>query len=379
MGNQRSISELLEIDWDFTGQSTGDGFSRFHWHPARFLPQLPAILIATLSNRGDRVLDPFCGSGTTLVEARIQGRDALGIDTNPVASLIASAKLSAFDPATFARYAASLTASVAQNLGMTGGRLDAVSGGIPNLDEQLRWYDDRTLAELCIIWHSIHSGDEQYRPAAAAAFSSILRDVCSQDRHWGWICDNVTPKTFVYRDAVAAFTCKLRDFAAAAVEFRENPDRRGDWRVAVGRCSEVLAGEAADSVDLVVTSPPYFGVTDYAKAQRLSFLWFEFPLEETRQSEAGARSKRRRLSALKEFLEDMNASFAQVARVLRPNAYCAIVLGESPARTAHLDELETTFESVGLRIEHRISRRLPSQRGLIATLQEERILVCRNA
>ncbi|CAN5449453.1 hypothetical protein BH10ACT3_BH10ACT3_00170 [soil metagenome] len=375
---QRFLSELQEVDWDFTGQSMGDGFSRFHWHPARFLPQLPAILISALSEPGDHVLDPFCGSGTTLVEARLQGRVALGIDTNPVAALIAAAKTAPFDRDSFDRFVVSTLDSVANSLGTFGGRLDAVSANIPNLDEQQRWYHERTLAELGVIWHTLNHAEPAYYLAGAATFSSILREVCSQDKHWGWICDNVTPKTLVYRDAVTSFANKLQEYGASARDLNDIADQSLECRVATGECANQLATEPTDSIDLVVTSPPYFGVTDYAKAQRLSFLWFGFPLEATRQSEAGARSKRRRKTALTEFLRDMEDSFVQIARVLKPGAFCAIVLGESPARAAHLDELEEVIGRSGLRVEQRIERRLPSQRGLIATLKEERILVCRN-
>ena len=55
----------------------------FHPYAAKFIPQLPAYLIRTLSSENDTVLDPFAGSGTTLKVARELGRNSIGYEINP--------------------------------------------------------------------------------------------------------------------------------------------------------------------------------------------------------------------------------------------------------------------------------------------------------
>ena len=373
----RYLSELAELDWDLTGQDPDSGFARFHWHPARFLPQLPAITIGALTDQGDRVLDPFCGSGTSLVEALLQGRNAVGIDTNPIAVLISTAKVAPFEKSKFRRYKSEVLSSIDQELGASGARFNVECSVIPNLLEQQFWYHERTLVELGAIWRSIREHGSSYQVAADASFSAILRGVSSQDKHWGWICDNVRPKAFTYKDPVSAFSAKLEEFERAATDVRTRAIGSSEAVVERGGCANVLVDYPAESFDLVMTSPPYFGVTDYSKAQRLSYLWFDFPLEESRLIETGARSKRHRRTALSQYLQEIKESFTEIARVLRPGAYCAIVLGESPTRDAHLTEFETIVEDCGIHIVERISRRLPNQRGLIATLQNERLVLCR--
>lgn len=54
-----------------------------HPYPAKFIPQIPKELIVRLSKKNNWVLDPFCGSGTSLVEARLTGRNSIGVDVNP--------------------------------------------------------------------------------------------------------------------------------------------------------------------------------------------------------------------------------------------------------------------------------------------------------
>jgi DNA modification methylase len=70
--------------------------ARHHWeekHPARFIPELPERYIKLFSHRGETVLDPFCGSGTTNVVAKQLGRNSIGVDVNPRSAAMAIARL----------------------------------------------------------------------------------------------------------------------------------------------------------------------------------------------------------------------------------------------------------------------------------------------
>ena len=76
------VDLFLSADWDFpvSPRRVGD----VHPYPARFIPELPALALDCLRPNGP-VLDPFCGSGTTLVEAMRRGQQAVGVDLNPIA------------------------------------------------------------------------------------------------------------------------------------------------------------------------------------------------------------------------------------------------------------------------------------------------------
>lgn len=86
------FAALKAIDWDFTDAKTNYLTHGIHPYPAKFIPQIPNALIQELSSVGDTVGDIFCGSGTTIVEALTLKRNAVGIDANPLACLIARSK-----------------------------------------------------------------------------------------------------------------------------------------------------------------------------------------------------------------------------------------------------------------------------------------------
>jgi hypothetical protein len=85
-------SSLREVSWDFADAWTRHGLSLLHWYPTKLPPQVASSLIGALTQRGEIVCDPFCGSGTVLGEAVRLGRRAIGLDVNPVACLISKAK-----------------------------------------------------------------------------------------------------------------------------------------------------------------------------------------------------------------------------------------------------------------------------------------------
>jgi tRNA G10 N-methylase Trm11 len=77
--DQAAYDRLTEADWTFEGARTRGETHGIHPYPAKFIPQIPRALIAALHPRdGTAVMDPFCGSGTTLVEAAAEGLPAIG-------------------------------------------------------------------------------------------------------------------------------------------------------------------------------------------------------------------------------------------------------------------------------------------------------------
>lgn len=387
------IAELERVDWSFSSL-TNSGLHSFHWYPATYLAAIPGTLIPYLTSPSGIVLDPFCGSGTTGVEAVRLSRRFVGIDTNPVALLMSEAKLAFVSPQMLR---ATTDKVIQESQGIFG------NGALPDHprhQELLRWYHPQTVDALNRLLSSILQVESRLvRNSLLAIFSAILKGCSSQGRHWGWVCDNVTPRAneIIYKDAAAAFADAARAFsqesdrAFRAAQVHSGKITRDQLRkqsaLMGGDCVQRLKTFEPSSIDLIVTSPPYYGVADYVKSQRLSYLWFDRDelasqqlgfrsFEELRSMEAGARSNRHRKNSHELYIAFMASFFQECSRVLKEDATLALVVGESSSRAATIGEIVSLAERAGFVLNSRLGRNIKAtRRRLMAKVKGEEILV----
>ncbi|EJR2729351.1 site-specific DNA-methyltransferase, partial [Salmonella enterica subsp. enterica] len=88
------FEKLKSLDWDFSESNNKDGLHSIHPYPAKFIPEIPEQLIRELKPKKGVILDPFCGSGTTMSVSQKMGYESIGIDLNPIACLISRVKTS---------------------------------------------------------------------------------------------------------------------------------------------------------------------------------------------------------------------------------------------------------------------------------------------
>lgn len=378
------LSELQSIDWDFLGENTSNAGLGLHWYPARFVPQIPSNIIGYFTEKGDTVFDPFCGCGTTLLEAFRLDRKPIGVDLNPIAILITKAKLADISIEQIESFTLKLTSSIAHKL---LSKSDITLKVVPNLEENSLWYHPETLAELASIYSVILSLDDNSaeNTITKCCFSAILNRVCSQDRHFGWICDGVHPKEFKYKNASEAFNEKLAQFTNFIRYFHESL-KATEPRVATYNYIQVHKADARDlteivaniGVDLVVTSPPYLSVTDYNKSFRLSMLWFgPYNVAELLQSEIGARFKRQRKRSLEDYIDDTRKYLTELHRVLNSEKYLCMIIGESSSHPAYIDLLLEITRELGFDKLHSMRRNISVKRRLYPRVQTEEIIVLR--
>jgi hypothetical protein len=369
---QARFERLLEVDWDFPTSGSLSSFSNLHWHPSRYPSQVPAIAIGALTSPGEVVLDPFVGSGTTAIEAQRLSRRCIGIELNPVAALMARAKTI---NRPFSRIKRAIT-QLRLQLGQSNKR-----GVVPETVQAEKWYTERTLNDLRRLKYCVDSLKGIERLIADTAFSAILLPVCRETRHWGYVCDNTMPKGHYERDVLETFDRTLESFLAAYA------DRDSYWSLdqkldAEMRSVDIIQGDAraivrdlTDGVDLIVTSPPYFGVADYVKAQRLSMEWRGEAIEPVRRQEIGARSKRHRLTAEEEYLQECRDVFSECRRVLHKGRACVIIFGESSDRNPIYSRFVSAIESSGFKLVHSVPRKISARRRLNPRLHLEHILL----
>jgi len=90
-------NKLVDETWDFKKANTKEFTHCFHSYPAMMIPQIARRLIENYGKKSKLLFDPYCGTGTSLVEANLKGINAIGTDLNPLARLIATTKTTKLD------------------------------------------------------------------------------------------------------------------------------------------------------------------------------------------------------------------------------------------------------------------------------------------
>lgn len=342
-------SALDRIDWNFpSAGNLAKSIHSTHWFPGNFIPQIPSHLIQILSSPGGVVLDPFGGSGTTAIEAVKLGRTAISSDRVTACVFVANAKLALLQFPISERQKSEILSELAwvqlcesEEVGERG------EGSDPRITE---WYSRRTLRQLRYLWRLLEKQASPTREILELVFSDVLFSCASPGKsqtstgkqrrhHWGWVADNVLPLKTVEHDAITAFQERVMSLPSQP----SAPPTERATPVVIQQDARKMTLPSS-SVDLIVTSPPYVGVIDYTRANRLLYLWKGWNLDGDKSDEIGARYKRSRNKVKGEYIEDMAQCWAECHRVLRPGGYCAAVIGESRRFPGTVDR---TLEDLG--------------------------------
>ena len=387
-GEARIVATLDGVDWDFPGAFANDrSVHSLHWYPGNFMPQIPSFLIEILSEPGEVVFDPFCGSGTTGVESLLLGRIALQSDNNRVSVLISRAKMALLLSSAIERD----LRAVAEVISF---RLDARDPGqashLEPLSKELdRWFHPETVLDLRAIWRAIHNNAHgEAAIVLRMLFSDLLFASVSPSpdslrpgrkprrHHWGWIADNVRPNGTAWQDARSLFLIRI----ANAIRVTESSVYKripGGSRQGIVRSDSRSVPLQSESIDLIVTSPPYLGMIDYARANRLTYAWYGWPLLTERKGEIGARYRRDGVNELRDYIAAIEICAAESHRVLRTGRYCAIVIGASRKFPDASAKVIQRFEAAGLRtVWGPVSRRLKRRRISDRLGSESEELIC---
>jgi len=377
-------SMFQRVDWDFvdfTSRNFRSDINNLHWYPASFVPQIPDILIQTLSREGDCVMDPFAGSGVTLVEAARLRRRFIGTDISPFAVDIARAKFLAIEEAT-KDWQDDLSKEVSSCKNTESAR-DYVER-LSISTEVFKWFEAKTLDELLCICDIILNNRRNLFTLEKVIFSSILNSCCSQRRHYTYITDGCYPKEFKYKPAKKFFTEKVELMRRAAEIFREQYRRKhsneytydGDIRLADARKIDWMNDA---SVDLIVTSPPYLCTHDYLKAMRLINLFFpEENFKSFLENEIGARCKRGRQRAYEEYVEDMKEAFRECQRILKPGGFFGMIIGKGKGKVVKSDVIKQLLRFLldkGFTTIYRNTRKISSRRIRFPGVLTEHVVV----
>jgi DNA methylase len=330
---------LHYVDFDFTDSKTTYLTHGLHPYPAKFIPQIPDTLIRELSSEGDTIADVFCGSGTTLVEALILNRNAIGFDANPLACLITKAKTTRFAPGDQSSLL-SLTgraAETADRIANAGKTLFHPSGAFtssawrPGEDALTFWFEPLVIEELAEILSWCRAlPSETARTIALVAFSSIIVTVSKQDSDTRYVRRQ---KDIVPGETMAKFARALKSSVVAVDEFSDQirPDLHCDIIQA-----NILEQPPGPRFDLMVCSPPYPNAFSYHLYHMTRMIWLGMDQPKFKREEIGSHRKYSSKSingaTAQTFQREMQTIFAWLYVHLKGGGFACFVVGDSTIR-----------------------------------------------
>ena len=251
-------------------QATRYSAHGIHEYKGKFNPQVAKVLLNIFGVRpGDNVLDPFCGSGTTLIECAHMGALGYGTDLNPLAVYIANAKLQALT---------TQIASLRLVLDQIAASLRRTKQWTRRLEDDTRsvylksWFDLPILQTLEIVHARIEAHAGHFAPVFLVIASNLLRDYSQQDPHDLRMRRRKSPPPdtpFVDAFLHSADQVLARLDEAQSVLGHDLPLGKAILR----DVTTLTPKETPSLFDAAITSPPYAMALPYIDTQRLSLVW----------------------------------------------------------------------------------------------------------
>ncbi|HLH06121.1 MAG TPA: class I SAM-dependent methyltransferase [Terriglobales bacterium] len=368
-----------------------------HPFPARMAANIPWEILSP--RRGQlRVLDPMAGSGTSLIVGRASGHLTCGVDSDPLAVLIskvatADAKVGRIEQR------GQEVLSLAKRMEVAGS--DPYPCGA---DDETRefvryWFDLEARKQLAALVHAIQDvNDSTSRKFLWCALSrmivakdagvSLARDVSHSRPHKSFKRAPIKPFN-------AFETALKRVLAACLFHGAEAGPKAQVWR---GDARKLPL--ESESIDLVITSPPYLNAIDYMRGHKLSLVWMGHRIETLREIRSGSvgaecgdsnvseqeisgiANEMGRIQELpgrfhgmiRRYVKDMSAVMREIARVLVPRGQAVMVVGDCTLRGIYIRNsaaIRLLASSHGLDLISERRRRIPDKRRYLPPPREK--------
>ncbi|KAB2909131.1 MAG: site-specific DNA-methyltransferase [Ignavibacteriaceae bacterium] len=367
-------------EWSFAGHRSIDSYTHgYHRYPAKFIPQIVSKLIETYATEDCLIVDPFAGCGTTLVEAKSHGYRSIGFDVNPVAEMITKSKITTIAPGSH------------QNL------LEIIQEWFSNYNEEEKyyisdhprlnyWFCPEQKNKIGYLKKCIEEVDnKELETFLKVGLSNILK---TSSR---WLQDStkpqIDPKKQI-KDPFNLFEYQIKKMWKKNMEFHSylSKKNRLDIQSEIHLRDARDTGLENDSVDLVITSPPYATSYEYADIHQLSGYVFNFfsDLREFRKKFIGtfysekieaeincllasdtvsqlAVKNKKIAKEIENYFISMQQVIQEIHRILKPGATCCMVVGDSKLREVTIptsDILISLMREESFYLEKRITRNI---------------------
>ena len=375
--------------WDFRKANTKTDTHCYHNYPAMMIPQIAARLIDQYGKGAKTLFDPYCGTGTSLVEANIRSIHAHGTDVNPLARLIAETKTSRIEPQKLDGYLKAFGSFLAPlNSGMH--QLHVMIPNFKNIDF---WFKQETKEKLAVVKNFIDGiQDKKIRQFFFTAFSETVRDSSltrngefklfrmkevQREKFNPDVFSIITAKLQRNRIGLESYLKKIQGNAAYAKIYGFNP-------------SKTIDAIPKNSIDMVLTSPPYGDsktTVAYGQFSRLANQWLGvenahqvdnqlmggtprkiektgFDMIDKIVAQVGD-SDEKRAKEVYSFYADYIRSISHVSSVVKKNGYACYVVGNRRVKNITLPTDVITkdiFEQYGFAYKKTFIRSIPHKR-----------------
>ncbi len=377
--------------WDYKNANTKQYTHCFHTYPAMMIPQVAGRILDEYGIGAKLLFDPYCGTGTSLVEANLRGINAIGTDINPLARLIAKVKTTIIPLNILDEYLKDFN-DYLFSIRMGQIRPDPKIPKFKNVDY---WFKKETQYWLAIVKDYIEKiENKDVKDFFKVAFSETVREV-SLTRNSEFKLYRMSEKQIekFNPDVPSTIMTKLlrnRNGLAEYMAVKNNSafSKIYDFNTVDGIPKDILPSE---SVDIIVTSPPYGDsrtTVAYGQFSRLSNQWLGF--EENngvdKRSMGGERRKimknfdfkplddaiskiykisKSRAYDVVSFYIDYEKSIKNVSKVVKDGGIVAYVVGNRRVKGVEIPNDEITkefFERKGFKHLKTIIRAIPSKR-----------------
>lgn len=322
--------------------STGYATHSLFPYRGKFHPQLvKGILNVMKVEEGDTILDPMAGSGTACIEANIMNINAIGIDISPFCTLITKAK----------SYALDLNSEELEKHANTSDilpRIEKLSHAINDCE-----YTDHFLPEVSI------ADDEKISTVLLLSYLDAVG--YARRRKTGSIQS-------LFPIVLKRYVQTIKSFATVRESLKIE---LGKTQAHTGNVLSLNIPD--DSIDGIVTSPPYSFAIDYVENDRPQLEFLGVDIDRLKRKMIGLQGETRK-EKVKNYLITIDRAIEEMSRVLKPNKCCAIIVGSNEIQTGGI-RLEQEFKKFANRHDLELLKDLTkSIIGIRNSMRQEHIL-----
>lgn len=389
----RLFKKRVRKSWSFEGTRSVNNLTHgYHRYPAKFLPELVKKLIEKYTLETHNIADVFAGCGTTLVEGKLHGRKTVGVDINPVAQLITRAKINPIKPQLLKIAFDSLQEQIVPYNAIK----KYSKKKHPRIDY---WFDEINKNKIAFLYSKILTiKEEKVRDFFLCALSHVLKN-CSR-----WLQDSTKPQVDPDKTPSEVFSSFVLHSKRMIKKNEEFYKKLKDDNLLSTPCNIKLADSRrtrirSNSINAIITSPPYVTSYEYADIHQLTAYWFDYisDISTFRRKFIGtfhslnkkiriptycptAKDIVEKLSSVEpkcarevsNYFTDMLAVAKEMYRISATNGVVCLVIGNTTLRNIKISSAEVFAEmlfSVGFEIEDVIKRSISSK--IIPTIRDK--------